>query len=389
MRILFLTYSYLPAVGGVERSVANLSQQMVREGHAVTLVTHRGSALPLRWSGRGRPALLHLHIPAQDRSVAWRRAATAVLNLWNGAVLVAFCLLARIEVVHAHHLNADTGYARLLSRILGLPYVVTLRGGETEEWLPVNPRRRPYLIRVLESAARVTAVSRALLRDAARIVPSVEGRARVIPNPVEPATVAKLAATASRPEGSERPYLLFAGRLEYMKDVQCLIEAYQRLLTEEPDLRADLVILGAGALGAGLRELAAGGAGAERIRFLGARSHAETLGAIRDAEALVLPSRCSEGCPNVVLEAMSLDTPVVVSDLASLTEIVEDGFSGRIFPVGDRAALSRCLAAIGADEGERKRLARGARERVLRDHGVEQVVARYLELYSEVTARPT
>jgi len=66
---------------------------------------------------------------------------------------------------------------------------------------------------------------------------------------------------------------------------------------------------------------------------------------------------------------------------------VEDGVDGRVFPVGDRDALARCLAEIVADAGARRRLAGTARERVAHDHGFDLVLGRYLELYSEVTAR--
>ena len=72
MRILFLTYSYLPNLGGVERSVANLSAQLAAAGHSLTVATHRGSAFPFRYDGRSKPALLHLHVPSQDRSALWR-----------------------------------------------------------------------------------------------------------------------------------------------------------------------------------------------------------------------------------------------------------------------------------------------------------------------------
>jgi len=381
VRILFLTYSYLPNLGGVERSVANLSARLSAAGHSLTVATHRGSAFPLRYAPRREPALLHLHVPSQDRSALWRRAATALLNRWNELVLLALCLFQRVEIVHAHHLNADTGYGRVLSRWLGIPFVITLRGGETEEWVHVNSRRAGYLAENLAAADAVTAVSRALIADAVKIVPALRDRAVPIVNPVDPQAIA---AAASEGESLVAPYLLFAGRLEPMKDLECLIEGYHAILATAPDFGVDLAIAGEGSLAGALRELAAAGAGAERIRFLGARSYPETLRLIRDASALVLPSRCSEGCPNVVLEAMALGTPVIVSDLDSLTEIVEDTRNGRVFPVGDREALARVIVGLLGDDAERDRLAVEAHVRLLRSHSFDAVLDAYLALYREL-----
>jgi glycosyltransferase involved in cell wall biosynthesis len=179
-----------------------------------------------------------------------------------------------------------------------------------------------------------------------------------------------------------RPYVLFAGRLEPMKDVACLIDAYHRAAAA-PGFAADLVIAGAGRLASVLRDRAAAGPGAARIRFAGALPYAETLRLIAGARALVLPSRKSEGCPNVVLEAMALGTPVVVSDLPSLAELVDDGTDGAVFPMGDAAALADRLRAVEADAALRARLAAAARERLAVRHAPDAVAARYLALYSE------
>ena len=324
MRILFLTYSFLPAVGGVERSVDNLARHLAREGHRVTIATHRATALPFRYRG-GDVALLHLHIPAQDRQVRWRRAATAVLNAWNLLVLALYCRTRGVEVVHGHHLNADTLYGPRLARWLGIPFVLTIRGGETEEWAHANPRRPAYLESQLSSADAVTAVSASLLRGAAEVVPSIGARAGVVPNPVDPGAVVEEAGGGAG--AAERRGIVFVGRLAPMKNVELLLEAYALALDADRALPDDLWIVGDGPSRASL-EARARAIGAGRIHFEGARPRREALARIRSARALVLPSRCSEGCPNVVLEAMSLGTPVLVSDLPSLVEWVADGETG-------------------------------------------------------------
>ncbi|HVK72976.1 MAG TPA: glycosyltransferase [Kofleriaceae bacterium] len=78
-------------------------------------------------------------------------------------------------------------------------------------------------------------------------------------------------------------------------------------------------------------------------------------------DVLVLPSR-SEGCPNVVLEAMAMRTAVVAADVPAVREIVTSGLDGVLYPLGDIDALHGVLTSL-LDQPERRQLliARAAR----------------------------
>lgn len=380
MRVLFLTYSYLPNLGGVERSVYNLARLLHGHGDDVAVATHDLRAVPFRWSPHARPPTLHVHVPSQTDPRPTVRAFRAVINPLNVATLAAFCRRRRIEILHAHHLNTDTVYARRLARLLGLRFVLTLRGGETEEWI-TTPARRRYVVEQLTHADAVTAVSASLLEQATALVPAIAARGSVIPNPVDSTALRAATAPATAADGSRAPYLLFAGRLEPMKHVECLVDAYAQVLARDPAYSCDLLIAGTGSLAEPLRARAAVGAAAARIRFLGRVDHARMLRLIADARAVVLPSRCSEGCPNVALEAMALGTPVVLSDLASHAELVEDGVSGLLFPSGDATHLARQLSTLVADPARGGALADAATTRLRRRHDGATIAARYHAIY--------
>ncbi|MEB3170715.1 MAG: glycosyltransferase family 4 protein [Synechococcaceae cyanobacterium] len=385
MNILFLTYSYLPNLGGVERSVHNLARLLSGRGHAVTVVTHGGSAVPFHYRSAALPPVLRLHIPSQTDPRRRVRALRPVLNALNLSVLAGFCLLHRIDVIHAHLLNMDTLYGSWLARLLGIRFVLTLRGGETEEWIH-NKARFRYVVNRLEEADFITAVSRSLLDQAAVLVPQILDRSAVIPNPVDPEALQKLAGTSAVIPQS-RPYLLFAGRLEEMKDVACLLDAYTLRIAADPGFPADLVIAGEGSLRQSLQRHALVGAAASRIRFLGRLSQADTLRWIRSALALVLPSRCSEGCPNVLLEAMALKTPVLVSNLPSLREWVEDGSSGLVFPVGRPDALAARLHDLVAHPRARERWAETAASRLQTHFAMASIASAYEVIYASLPER--
>ena len=71
---------------------------------------------------------------------------------------------------------------------------------------------------------------------------------------------------------------------------------------------------------------------------------------MRMARALLVPSRCYEGLPMTIVEAMSSGTPILASRIGSLAEIIVDGVNGRLLPVGDVAAWGRAISDALDDE---------------------------------------
>jgi glycosyltransferase involved in cell wall biosynthesis len=78
------------------------------------------------------------------------------------------------------------------------------------------------------------------------------------------------------------------------------------------------------------------------VRFLGEVPHARVPELLRDSRALVLCSSV-EGVPNVVLEALAHNRPVIATPVGAIPELVEDGVNGRLVPVGDPEALAAAM----------------------------------------------
>jgi glycosyltransferase involved in cell wall biosynthesis len=102
--------------------------------------------------------------------------------------------------------------------------------------------------------------------------------------------------------------------------------------------------------------------GEELRAFLGPRPHAETLRLIRDAALLVLPSRVSEGCPNVLLESLACGVPVVSTNVGGVPEIIRSGVDGLLAPYGDLPALQTALLSALERRWDREALVCRARE---------------------------
>jgi len=129
-------------------------------------------------------------------------------------------------------------------------------------------------------------------------------------------------------------FALFVGRLTDEKGVRTLLRAWQEHRPALP-----LRILGDGPL----RDEVAAASGDSGIEYLGRRPLAEVLAALAQAEVLVFPSRWYEGLPRTIVEAYAKGTPVVASRLGSMTELVEEGSTGRLFSAGDAAELADAM----------------------------------------------
>jgi glycosyltransferase involved in cell wall biosynthesis len=140
--------------------------------------------------------------------------------------------------------------------------------------------------------------------------------------------------------------VLYAGVLVPGKGVLDLLEAFGRLAPMIPGSRLRLIGQERHARYADRLRAHVRAAGLEgRVAFVGQLPQADLARHMARAAVLVLPSH-SEGLGRVVLEAMATGAPVVTTRAGALPEIVEDGVTGFLVPVGDVAALAERLAWV-------------------------------------------
>jgi L-malate glycosyltransferase len=117
------------------------------------------------------------------------------------------------------------------------------------------------------------------------------------------------------------------------------------------------------------------------VEFLGERIDLPTV--LRDAALFLLPSE-TESFGLAALEAMACGLPVVASAVGGLPEVVVDGETGFLRPVGDVDAMAACAVHLLQDESLRHRVATAARRRAETHFRVEPAVDRYLAVYRRV-----
>ena len=174
----------------------------------------------------------------------------------------------------------------------------------------------------------------------------------------------------------EKPYFLFVGRLEKLKGLQTIIPVFRNYQ------KAELFIAGAGEYEAELKKLAGG---CERIRFLGYVSGTRLENLYRHAVAVIVPSICFDVFPLVPMEALSLQTPVIVRNLGGMPEIVEDSGAGVIYDTTDE--LVSAMDQLLADSLYRNQLGQRGYQAYKKNWTAEVHMQRYFELIDEIAAR--
>jgi len=167
------------------------------------------------------------------------------------------------------------------------------------------------------------------------------------------------------------------GRLNRIKNYPTLLRAARILASHCDDWR--ILIAGQGAEFADLRDLIDGSPELrQRAMLLGSISRIpEFLNAL---DVFALPSLW-EGISNALLEAMATGLPVVTSAVGGNLEVIVDGQSGILFPVGDAKALAGVLVRLSREPESRRKLGNAAIQRVNAKFSLDSMIRKYEEMY--------
>lgn len=364
-RVLKLALDATPLLGprtGVGAVVAGLLGELARREDVVV------TAYGVTWRGRRDLAdtvpsgvgVLHRPMAARPLRWAWSRASVPPLEWWTGA----------LDVVHGT--NFVVPPTRRAAAVVTVHDLTTMH---FPELCAAATLAYPDLLRAaIGRGAHVHAVSRFVADEVVAELGADPDRVCVVHSGV-PAVGAGDAARGRRRVGSEA-YLLALGTVEPRKDLPLLVEAFDAVAGERPEL--SLVL--AGPDGWGAAELTSAVAAAHhrvRIVRLGWVDDATRSDLLAGATALAYPSRY-EGFGFPPLEAMAAGIPVVSTTAGALPEVLGD--AAILVPVGDAEALAEALARVVDDSNLRSSLVARGHERVARyrwDRTAEAMVELY------------
>ncbi len=385
MRILHVTHQYPPAIGGSERYIADLSEELVARGHQVDVFTSRSldyntwkNELPARGHVNGVNvyrfrsmrrtklvwAVLHWSL---DRYWATGARGYEPLILFGGGPLCLGMLRGilaggrRYDLVHLNCLvYSHVWYGYWAARQVGLPVVLT-----------------PH-VHAEQKATYALGYQLGILRGCDHVIADTEGeRQRLLTLGLGPLRVStagiglRLEDYPSRDPHACRRRLglpedafvvLFLGRQVEYKGLGAVLEAVLLLHAMYPQV----YLLAVGPETAYSRGLFAPCAASGAVTNLGMVPDHVRLDALNACDCLVLPS-AGEAFGIVFLEAWAMGKPVIGPRTPAVASVISDGQDGWLVPVGDPVAVARALlrwigdpalARSMGDNGHRKLLER-------------------------------
>ena len=168
--------------------------------------------------------------------------------------------------------------------------------------------------------------------------------------------------------------VLHASNLKTVKRIPDLVDSALRSISDDP--RLTYVILGDGPLKPEIeREFSAAGKTAQ-LRLQGWVERGSIPDYLAIADIVVMTSR-AEGSPLALIEAQAAGCAVIASDNAACRELIDDGETGLLFPVGNVEALSERTLRLAADPDWRARIGTNARRFAERHHDVQLMTGRF------------
>lgn len=377
-----LRIAYLPAnlnPGGAERQMLALAQRLPRDRFEAEFVVLSGSGL---YDDRARAAGLRIRSagqsPAPDANVPARIAHRASKALRYAAVVRA----GHYDIVDAWLYPADV-LAALMRPITRTPIIVTgRRNVDPQEFFGPLERRVEWLVGRLTDV--VVANSEAAREHAVKVGRVDPVKLRVIRNGVVVgAPVSPGERIARRREvGVIDAHQVVVGCVANFRPVkrhELLLEAFAPLAAE--GLAVTLVLIGDGplrpAIELRIRELGLGG----HVRLHGSSPNPEPLYAGFD---LVVQASDREGLPNALLEGGAAGRPLIATAAGGSGEIVLDGQTGLLVPVGDRDGLTDALRRLVLDADLRDRMGRESRVHIENTFGMGRFVSDFATLYESL-----
>ena len=370
--------SCYPTYGGSGIVATELAMALAERGDEVHVISY---ALPSRLSFLNSRIFFHEVVtptyPLFENYPPYSLALTTKM--------VEVARHAPLDVLHVHYAIPNAVSAVLAREIMApsrLPVVTTLHG--TDVTLVGNDPNYLETTRwgVNQSDA-VTAVSESLRRTTIEQL-GTPNEIHVIPNFIDPArfeAVRQLPGACRWAQPDER-LLVHISNFRPVKRVLDVIAIFERVQKEVP---ARLLMVGDGPDRGKVEQYCREHHICGSITFIGSLPLVEEV--LVGADLFLLPSE-SESFGLSALEAMSCQVPVIASNAGGLPEVIDDGVTGFLLPVGDVEGMAAAALRLLGDDDLRRRFGEEGRRQAVERFSQDAVVGRYRSLYQKVTGLP-
>ena len=289
----------------------------------------------------------------------------------------------QLDILHVHYAVPHAIAAVLAKQMVGehLKVITTLHGTDITVFGQDASLKDIIRFGIMQSDA-VTAVSRDLIEQTHELF-EVDKSVELIYNFVDQRVYSPRDVMSLRTKyvGLEQKLLLHISNFRAVKRVRDVIEIFYHVQKSYP---SRLLLVGEGPELHSVRELVRKLSLSSKVIFLGKQDEVANL--ISLADVLLLPSE-KESFGLVALEAMACGVPVIASNAGGLPEVIADGVSGYLSPVGDTQKMAKDTLELFNDAKKYHSFSRCGIEEANKRFSSERIVKKYEDLYYHVIGR--
>lgn len=361
------------SAGGSGVVATELGLLVAQAGHEVRFV---GTSLPFRLSGRSLGDGPYFH---QVGNYAYALFDQPFPELAETNALSEVILEHDIALTHAHYAIPHATSAIHARGITGKTKVITTLHGTDVTLVGLDSAFKYSTRYAIERSDAVTAVSH-FLAGQTREMFGVDVPIEVIYNFVDTERFVRnpdprMRARFAHPDEA---ILVHVSNFRPVKRTEDAVEVFARVASELP---ARLLMIGDGPERARAFDLAQRLGVLGRTHFLGSFPDVERVLGL--ADLFLLPS-AKESFGLVALEAMSCEVPVVASDIGGIPEVVQQGVTGLLCPLGDVDGMAHAALSILGDAETYRRMGKAARSRALEHFHPQLILPQYLAAYERL-----
>lgn len=380
MNILIVSHEYPPIGGGGANACLYLSREYAKSGHQVTLVTSAYKNLPSEEFVDHVRIIRVKALRKKEEKSTFLEMFTYLCSAWRK--INQMVKTERYDVCQVFFGIPSGPIGLYLKKKYKIPYVIRFGGGD----IPGAQKRFSYVYKIL------TPVIRAIWANADALVANSEVLMHkalifekrypieIITNGVDSDFFTRDCDNPTHPIVIKKNpiNILFVSRLIRGKGLQYIIPHMERM-NRECESKVHLTIVGDGPYREELERITAEAKAAGYVTFEGKKNKEELYSYYNQADLFILPSE-SEGMPNVVLEAMAMGVPVIMTPCGGSKELIQG--NGLIVPIEN---FVDTVIDLCNDRASRISMGEQSRMLALTKFSWREKAGEYLELFEKIS----
>jgi len=376
MSIAIITSLFHPYYGGAEKQLEKLAEVLLSRGVECCIVTRRSNGLKSF-------AILN-NVPVY-RVFAARKSSGLLSTL---TFIMSSCLFfifhpnitRRVQILQADS-DSPGLVAVIVKSFFKKKVIIRMRGKRQLEAIKSSFFMK-IVFKIISRFSDAIVIQYNQINDL-RFLGVDDSKIYIIPNGVD-TEYFKRSDVKIREQFREKLNLknhvvgLYVGRIDPIKGLDLLLEALPSVVKIYPYFK--LIIVGSGPYKDNLETLAKALQIDEHVMFVGSTQDVKKYYNI--ADIFILPSR-SEGISNALLEAMSMELPVIATDVGGAHEVIDDLENGFLIPVSSKV-IAQKVCQLVANNDLRCILGKKARNTIQAKFSLEKQVQKYINLYSSL-----